>query len=163
MHLTTCSSVALLNNWISILSTHLSFIRFVNVLISGVLIRGAAPFYYIHYRPSFRNLAQGVKVESRRVNIICILTSFPGGGGEIVARGVKCPPAPLNETLHYSVIFFSPRKAQPSTFHPDILSLQTPISFHRHRPSDPYLIYRDYLTDTSPDPPPDSAQKKTEL
>lgn len=54
-------------------------------------------------------------------------------------------------------------QAQPSTFHPDILSLQTPISFHRHRPSDPYLIYRDYLTDTSPDPPPDSAQKKTEL
>lgn len=60
-------------------------------------------------------------------------------------------------------------QSQPGTFHPDILRLQTPISFHRHKPSDPYIIYKDHLIDTNSEvehtkTPPDSVPlKKTEL
>ena len=47
------------------------------------------------------------------------------------------------------------RQDQPQSYPAKSLRLQEPISFHRHRPDDPYTIYDTYLKETPPLPPPE--------
>ena len=57
-----------------------------------------------------------------------------------------------SNSYHLKCLLFpktSRMQAQPDTFHPSILALQTPVSFHRHRPEDPYTIYQRYLNQSS--------------
>ena len=79
---------------------------------------------------------------------------------------ISPPPPPPNHLPSSYVIY----KAQPDTFHPSILALQESVSFHRHRPKDPYTVYKDYLTDpsnhdndTGTHPTSKHSTKKTEL
>jgi UDP-glucose:O-linked fucose beta-1,3-glucosyltransferase len=131
---------------------------------------------YLSDRPILLGEAYGYNAESIGY------TYITGGGSMVLSRaavelivtsGQKCPQNSTPDDMFLGLlakrlgidVVHSPlfHQSQPETFHPAILSLQTPISFHRHKPADPYTIYKDYLTDTHIEDEPLDSAKKTEL